>query len=242
MKRKQKNGIFVLAVILLLTGCARKDAFELAELSESSAEWMRVEDTNGNIGNLPNDNMTVNECSEKTGNEYSTKSENEYGAKTENVMKSDAGENVIFVHVCGAVVNPGVYELAYGCRVYEALEMAGGMLEEADESYVNQAAGLQDGMKLYIPTVQEVQSGIVAKETTEIQMTDGVTAEDRLININTATEENLCGITGIGATRAAAIVAYREQHGSFSKKEDIMNVAGIKQGTYDKIKDAICVK
>ncbi len=179
----------------------------------------------------------------------------------------EPGENtLICVHVCGAVRNAGVYEMPVGSRVFEAVELAGGFTEEADEGYVNQAQQLSDGVKLVIPTTEQVRSfeerAVDSEEETdaagqtEVSRTEGygviggeeeslgdeVTSGDGKININTASMEQLCEIPGIGATRAAAIVAYRQQAGSFASIEDIMKVSGIKEGTYAKIKDNIKVK
>ncbi len=175
---------------------------------------------------------------------------------------------VIWVHVCGAVRKAGVYELPAGSRVYEAVQEAGGFATDADESYVNQAQRLSDGAKLVIPTVEQVeeaagdsraeagQIGIVEQAGVQqagygvsdagtgdgAGQTDPVSAAaDGRININTASEAQLCEIPGIGATRAAAIAAYRQEHGGFSSIEEIMNVSGIKEGTYAKIKDRITV-
>ncbi len=163
----------------------------------------------------------------------------------------------VYVHVCGAVITPGVYQLAAGSRVYDAVQAAGGFAECADESYVNQAQELSDGAKLVIPTKEEAgdsaQTGIVSfgvvtpepvnsAEGSERLEAGSAAAEDGRININTATVEELCRIPGIGATRAAAIVAYREDHGGFKSPEDIMQVSGIKEGTYGKIKENISVK
>lgn len=139
------------------------------------------------------------------------------------------------VHVCGAVRNPGVYPMPEGSRVYEAVEAAGGFLEDADENYRNQAEKLQDGMKLYIPTKDEVQNGVVI--TGEQEETNG----SGLVNINTASEEVLCTLPGIGTSKAKSIIAYREEHGKYGRTEDLMNVPGIKDGLFQKVKDSITV-
>ncbi len=179
-----------------------------------------------------------------------------------------ADSTVIWVHVCGAVRKAGVYELPAGSRVYEAVQEAGGFAADADESYVNQAQRLCDGAKLVIPTVEQVEEaagdsrteagrigiveqagvqeagyGVSAAGTGDSDgRTDPVSVSaDGRININTAPEAQLCEIPGIGATRAAAIAAYRQEHGGFSSIEEIMNVSGIKEGTYAKIKDRITV-
>lgn len=164
----------------------------------------------------------------------------------------------ICVHVCGAVERPGVYELPVGSRVYEAVKKAGGFTGDADESYVNQAQELADGVKLIIPTVGQTQDMVSEGESMAAGIVDGASLDgqadmaqggagsgqdmpDGRININTASETELCSIPGIGATRAAAVVAYRQEHGDFASIEDIMNVSGIKEGTYAKIKDSIKV-
>ena len=179
-----------------------------------------------------------------------------------------ADSTVIWVHVCGAVRKAGVYELPAGSRVFEAVQEAGGFAADADESYVNQAQRLSDGAKLVIPTVEQVEEaagdsrteagrigiveqagvqeagyGVSAAGTGDSDgRTDPVSVSaDGRININTAPEAQLCEIPGIGATRAAAIAVYRQEHGGFSSIEEIINVSGIKEGTYAKIKDRITV-
>ena len=139
-----------------------------------------------------------------------------------------------------AVLHAGVYELKAGSRVYEAVEAAGGFAADADQNYVNQAQTLKDGVKLVIPTMEEAAQAREREPLIEAaQGEDGV--QDGRININTATAAQLCDIPGVGATRAAAIIAYRESHGGFHKPEDIMKVDGIKEGMYEKIKDSISV-
>lgn len=159
----------------------------------------------------------------------------EAGLPEETVPPVQAEPNLICIHVCGAVQTPGVYELQAGSRVYEAVQAAGGFTAEADQNYVNQAQELADGAKLVIPTVEEAAKAREGEAAVEAAESDGK------ININTASEAQLCQIPGIGATRAAAIAAYREAHGAFQKPEDIMKVNGIKEGMYEKIKDSISV-
>lgn len=137
----------------------------------------------------------------------------------------------VYVYVCGAVQSPGVVEVPEGSRAEEALALAGGMTPEADPFYVNLAETVTDGQKLYFPTVSEA----VELESTVKALEAG------LVNINTASVEELCTLPGIGASRAADIVRYREQNGAFQTKEDIMKVSGIKQNAYDKLCDKITV-
>lgn len=152
------------------------------------------------------------------------------GLTSENAEESlEEAENAayIFVHVCGAVNQEGVYELPKGSRVYEAIDVAGGFREDADTKTVNQAELLEDEERIYVPTIGEsIQSN---------------SEEDGKVNINKATKEELMTLPGVGESRAESIIKYREEQGSFQKIEDIMQVSGIKEGLFDKIKDLITI-
>lgn len=142
------------------------------------------------------------------------------------------------VHVCGAVNRPGVYELPAGSRVAEALLAAGDFHRSADTDYWNQAAFLTDGEQIYVPTEDEVRNGALKSGAAALQSS----ADDGRIDLNTASLAQLKTLSGIGDVKAAAIIAYRESHGNFRSVEELMQVAGIKQGLYDRIKDAVCVR
>lgn len=149
----------------------------------------------------------------------------------------------IYVDVCGAVAEPGVFCLPEGSRVFQALEAAGGFLPEAAENYVNRAKGLSDGEQIYIPTEEEA---LTMERTEDVSSEDsGVpeagTENAGKVNLNTADETELCTLTGIGISKARAIIAYREENGPFVSIEDLMKVDGIKEGTFHKIKDEIVV-
>lgn len=161
----------------------------------------------------------------------------EAGEEALSLQEAAAESGLIYVHICGAVEAAGVYELPAGSRVYEAVQAAGGFAEDAEKNYVNQAQILTDGAKLMIPTVEEA----AAAEDEEAFGEENAKKTGGRININTATKQELCGIPGVGETRAAAIISYRESHGSFAKPEDIMKVSGIKEGMYDRMKESICV-
>ena len=138
----------------------------------------------------------------------------------------------IYVDVCGAVRNPGVYRIEAGSRVFQVLEQAGGCTEEASLETVNQADLLTDGQKIRIYTKEE--AGQMEKKLQE----EDPLLDDR-VDINRAGKEELMTLTGVGETRAQAILAYRETHGSFSSVEELMQVEGIKEKTYEKLKDQI---
>lgn len=172
---------------------------------------------------------------------------------SEAVSDKEMQQAMIYVDVCGAVANPGVFQLAAGSRVFQAIEAAGGYLPEAALTCVNRAGVLTDGQQLYILTQEEMERQ--GRDPAEMSgasdgqmngsagtgQNTGMTAQDNRININTADEAQLTTLTGIGATRAQAIIAYREENGPFAAIEDIMNVQGIKEGTFAKIKDEIVV-
>lgn len=158
---------------------------------------------------------------------------------TDEEASQETPSEQIYVYVCGAVIDPGVYTLAAGARVYEAVEAAGGLSDDAAADYVNLAAELSDGQQLYIPTLTEaLEEGLTAgSDNSSLSDED----EDGLININTATSEELQALPGIGEAKAAAIISYREDNGSFSSIEDITNVSGIGESTFENIKDYITV-
>ena len=175
---------------------------------------------------------------------------------SEAVSDKEMQQAMIYVDVCGAVANPGVFQLAAGSRVFQAIEAGGGYLPEAALTCVNRAGVLTDGQQLYILTQEEMErqglDPVEMAKASDGQMNGsagtgqntGMTAQvqqDNRININTADEAQLTTLTGIGATRAQAIIAYREENGPFAAIEDIMNVQGIKEGTFAKIKDEIVV-
>ena len=156
----------------------------------------------------------------------------------------------IFVDVCGAVVNPGVYELEEDARIFQAVEAAGGYLPEAAMNYLNRARSLGDGQQIYVPTEKEVTEelelvlakapeALTESENGESQEQKESAPGDSRINLNTADAELLSTLSGIGKSKAEGIIAYREEHGGFTSIEEIMNVEGIKEGTFSKIKDKI---
>lgn len=195
------------------------------------------------------------EASRGTGTEIEAETAQEPERSAAAAVKQ-VEESTLFVHICGAVREPGVYELAGGSRVCDAVGAAGGFDEAADESYVNMALLLEDGWKIVIPTLAETDAmqpegskgyageglGIVAG-TEKVPGRTGENEADGsgLVNINTAGREELCTLTGIGESRADSIIAYRESNGGFTGIEDIMQVEGIKEGMFAKLKDRICV-
>ena len=137
-----------------------------------------------------------------------------------------AKESAGCVYICGAVENAGIYEFKEGARLYELIDAAGGLDEEADADAVNLAMEVKDGEQIRIPYIGE---------------TLGI-AEEKQVDINKAGVEELCTIPGIGEARATAIIEYRESSGGFTEIEELKNISGIKDATFNKIKPYVCVR
>ncbi|MFB0634821.1 helix-hairpin-helix domain-containing protein [Bacillus rugosus] len=152
-------------------------------------------------------------------------------------VKDESNETIV-IDIKGAVQHPGVYEMRTGDRVSQAIEKAGGTSEQADEMQVNLAELLQDGIVVYIPKRGEETA--VQQAAGDAIQSDG--GKGALVNINTATLEELQGISGVGPSKAEAIIAYREENGRFQTIEDITKVSGIGEKSFEKIKSSITVK
>ncbi len=146
----------------------------------------------------------------------------------------------ILVHVDGQVAAPGVYELlGDDARVNDAILAAGGLAADADTSTLNLASKVADGEKIYVPSINEVQVEALAGDAGS---SDAATSTGNgLVNINTATADQLQTLSGVGEATAKAIVEDRETHGQFTSIEDLMRVSGIGEKKFAKIKDRICV-
>ncbi len=205
--KKVKNLICILVLALGISGCAnqREEAKELL-LSKETAEV-------------------------KAGSNGKEEVWLEAEAKPQKEEETD----IIYVQVSGAVNHPGVYELPLGSRVFQALELAGGMTQEAQEKSINQAQTLEDGQMIWVPTVEEAAA-------LPEQQPESLAKDDGKVNLNTATKEELQTLPGIGEAKAQSIVAWREEHGSFTQIEDIMKIEGIKEGVFSKIKDSVKVQ
>lgn len=165
----------------------------------------------------------------------------------ENKMEEKIEE--IVVHVSGQVVNAGIVTLKEGARMTDAIEAAGGVTEEADLEKVNLAYVLEDAQKIYIPSKTEKEDN---NDSLEGKGEDAIVSNDStktskkeqkiMININTAKEEELKQLDGIGSSTATKIVNYRKENGRFNTIEDIKNVSGIGESKFNKIKDKIYVK
>lgn len=170
-------------------------------------------------------------------------------------------EETVLVDVKGAVSNPGVYQLKLGCSVQDAINMAGGLLENSNTSVINLSKRLTDEMVIIIYTNEEIDLWTKDnKVTTEFVYIEvpcecpdtmneaciGVKEEtnietEALISINKASKEELMNLSGIGESKAEAIIKYRNDHGDFKDISDIMKVSGIGQSAFEKIKNKITI-
>ena len=214
----------LMLTVLLLCGCAGKNDLEIVTGSEEAAQ-----EVSGQAETLQESGAQETGGSEPDSSEPAQ-------------ISGTAEESPIYVQVTGAVKQPGVYELSKGARVFEAIEKAGGMTEDAKAESINQALEVSDGDMIVLYTQQEwqqMQTDNGAEKTA--QSASYESEDDERININTASLEQLCSISGIGQSRAQSIITYREQNGAFGSIEEIMKVSGIKEGLFQKIKDKIKV-
>ncbi len=263
-----RNVQLIFSVIMFLTfagltGCRDKD-------SEFLEKELEQEENSQDSSEQESRQQPKADSQKNSGTQSESDSQKSSGTQSES---GDVPET-IYVDVCGAVAEPGVYELSSDSRVFQAIEKAGGYLPEAAVSYLNRARSLSDGQQIYVPTREEVdsqtipptqdgttQTGTIADnnvngtgstDSTKIGKASGDKQQptsdsaggsaDSRINLNTADVSQLTTLTGVGESKALAIIAYREENGPFTSVEDIMNVPGIKEGTYEKIKDKIAIE
>jgi len=222
MNKKLNIIILLLCFSFFLSACKTKQYETMLLITETDAAFTESDVSNADAG-----------MSESTV------------IKTEEELKSS-----YFVHICGAVRYPGVYEVASESRVFEVLNLAGGFTDEAATDAVNLAMLVIDGSKIQIPTLEEVTA--MSEASNGQDKTDWVSKGSDsasnvneqltiLVNINTASLETLMTLPGIGKVKAESIIIYREEKGRFTVIEDIMKITGIKDAVFGKIRDKICV-
>ena len=150
----------------------------------------------------------------------------------------------LLVHVAGQVRSPGVYQLPAAARVIDAVEIAGGMLDDADLDVVNLAAPVTDGQRVFIPRVGQIPpvvlTGAGAGGSAAAPATAG-SAPAGPVNLNTATAEQLDTLPGVGPATAAAIISHRDQQGPFTSVEQLGDVRGIGPAKLDALRDLVAV-
>ncbi len=260
-KRVQRWSLFLKTVwmglfcVLWMTGCSSRPQIRLSgiyEETETDDPGRSTLDTEKTVTEAgaegralaPENLMLPTESSGLEG--FQTEEWQTEEFQTEEILT----ESRIMVYVCGAVRTPGVYSLPENSRVYEAVQEAGGFLTQADQEWVNQAGILQDGQKLKIYTLEETKE-LEAQGSSQGQIPESGTPKENLteagaiqpgkVKLNTASKEELMTLPGIGESKAEAVIRHREEQGKFQTIEDIMQISGIKDAVFAKIKDRITV-
>ncbi|QIL46307.1 comEA protein [Vagococcus coleopterorum] len=158
---------------------------------------------------------------------------------TEEQMETVSSELKSYADIKGAVQHPGVYRLTSNMRLLDLIQLAGGLSKEADDRQINQALIVQDQTVFYIPKIGEDVSELEEVQGEVAKSSSG--EQDTKININSATEVELEQLDGVGAKKAAAIVSYREEHGSFKTIENLSDVSGIGSKTVERLKDKLTI-
>lgn len=162
------------------------------------------------------------------------------GSKQDDILVDESAsadsvvETNMYVDISGEVNKPGVYQFESGTRLYEVIDKAGGLTQHADKNGINQAEFVEDGQKIVIPTLNSGENAGINMNSSGGESANG------LVNINTASKDQLMGITGVGEVIAERIIEYRETN-RFKSIEDIQNVKGIGSATYEKMKSEITV-
>ena len=156
-------------------------------------------------------------------------------------IRSETNKSTIYVHITGEVVSPGMYQLPGGSRVSQAIDAAGGLTEAADDRSINLARELSDGEQIIV-TSKQMQTDLENQGSNSTTSNDqSFSSSIQKVNINTATKEELMTLDGVGEATAEKIIAYRQEHGSFSSIEEIKEVSGIGDKKYEAIKESITV-
>ncbi len=162
---------------------------------------------------------------------------------SQDVKETGSDNKYIYVHICGAVIKPGVYKISPDLRLVDIISLAGGLTEDAAGDSINQAKELRDGERIYVPTEEEIKESGTGQYISDV-MPDSTDSEANAgsVDINSAGLEELMSLPGIGKAKAESIIRYRSEHGGFRSVEDIMNISGIKEGLFKQLSPYITVK
>ena len=155
--------------------------------------------------------------------------------KEDKNQKEEAVEqDLITVDVKGAVKSPGIYDLPVGSRINDAVQKAGGLTDNADSKSINLAQRISDEALVYVPTKEETTSQ-------EAHSNASNTKENKKVNLNKASLEELKQVKGLGAKRAQDIIDHRESNGKFKSVDELKKVSGIGTKTIEKLKEYVTV-
>ncbi|BCN31752.1 helix-hairpin-helix domain-containing protein [Anaeromicropila herbilytica] len=268
MKNKKVLIIIISSILIVAAGIvysleAKKDSSNQVTLIGNLNKNEEVDQISANSKQLPQNSITnqiedTNE-SDESKDTLDQKGYNDSGKSTDSSSSSDKKDALNYIHICGQVKNPGVYKVESGARAIDVIELAGGLTGKASGDSVNQAELVTDGEKIYIPSKEEVKNSLQYADNSASQSdknsitsnsnaidnsndnSKGANPSSKLVNINSATKEELLDLPGIGESKANNIIKYREENGAFRSIEDIKNITGIKDGVFNKIKDFITI-
>lgn len=234
-------SLIFIGQVLVFGGCGKQD--ELVFQSDTEQTQSAT------------DSLALEEL-EQVEQQAEISSEQTQQADADMDMSITQEKTLIYVDICGAVEKPGVYQVDSNSRLFEVIELAGGLKEDAATRFVNQARTLVDGEQIVILTKDEAEealaSGELIQTNTAIQGSEagkssetGSSANTQIstkVNINTASAQELTTLTGVGESKANLIIQYRENNGGFSSTEEIMNIEGIGEKTYAKFAENITVQ
>ena len=242
IKQKVIVGVIIVVMVLII-GIYGYSIIEKEDSWEESAleveENLQSEVLNQEENNIESSNNLIEQ-----GNMSEKSSIEEQKNGYENL------EGKIVVHITGAVQKKGILVLQEGARIADAIDSAGGSTEAADLDEVNLAYVLQDGQKIYIPSKEDKakleNKAYITSESGNNVIIQTVSTEKNggsgKVNINTATQNELENLPGIGPSIASRIIEYRDQNGKFSKVEDLQNVKGIGDAKFNNIKEYVMVQ
>ncbi|MDO4489595.1 MAG: helix-hairpin-helix domain-containing protein [Lachnospiraceae bacterium] len=246
---KKKIWYVMLPLLMLLTGCSGKGAEKYSmhfQETESGSSSVQEQEPMLSDSVAASFRENLDEISDEK------EAEKDPGAERETAGEDSQARRSLYVDVSGEVLQPGVYELSEGDRVFHAIRAAGGFTEQAETRSLNQAELLWDGEKIIVYSREEAQqkggwiqlseSGTEQKGSGSQRTGDGaVSPGDGRINLNRADKEELMTLPGVGESRAEAILSYRETQGAFSSIEEIMQIPGIKEKLFEQIRDKITI-
>lgn len=188
-----------------------------------------------------NQNLDIHGLNNTTNEVVDSSEENE------SLLSIGTNKKKVVAHVIGEVNNPGVVTLNEGDRIIDAINAAGDKTEDADLSKINLAYMVEDGVQIYVPRIGEKKEEYITEGAGEGIVVDSSTLDssetkESKVNINTATEDKLESLPGVGTSTAQKIIDYRTQNGKFKTIEDIKNVSGIGDAKFNNLKDHITVK
>lgn len=161
------------------------------------------------------------------------------------IIEEEMEDEDIVIHVTGAVKKQGIVKVKQGSRISDIIDAAGGITDKADLSKINLAYAIQDGQKIYIPSITDKEDINTVTEdagTNIIKEENANNSKKEKVNINKASQTELETLSGIGPSTALKIINYRNENGNFKKIEDLKNVPGIGESKFENIKEDICVK